>query len=67
LKRKNDKTTAGLKDDLVAHDAIVAEFSEACLQRVGTVLDALVCCALGTTHTAVTAVPSDSNAFRFTP
>jgi hypothetical protein len=67
LKQKNEAGTRGLKDDRVAHDAIVGELSEPCLKRVGTVLDALVCSVLGPAHANLHAAPSDPSAFRFNP
>jgi hypothetical protein len=51
LRTKNEKTqTRGLKEDLVAHDAIVASLTAPCLERVAAVLDALASAALGLDH-----------------
>jgi energy-coupling factor transporter ATP-binding protein EcfA2 len=52
LKEKNDTKSGsrGLKEDLIAHDAVVATLSRASLARAALLLDALTSVALGLTH-----------------
>ncbi|MGH7282420.1 MAG: hypothetical protein ACRELY_12910, partial [Polyangiaceae bacterium] len=52
LKEKNDAKLGkrGLKEDVVAHDAIVANLTAASLTRVGLLLDALTSSALASEH-----------------
>lgn len=69
LKLKNDKKTGtvGLKDDLLAHDALTGQLTEPCLRRIGLVLDALVAPALGRDHPNMSRSASDGATFRFQP
>lgn len=52
LKAKNDTKagTKGLKEDMIAHDAIIASLSVASRARAALVLDALTSIALGVAH-----------------
>lgn len=74
LRQKNDpkKGIVGLKEDVIAHEAIVSELeaSDACVARVVAVCEALVSVATGTVAASMVKQPSSTAAttvFRFQP
>lgn len=69
LKTANNRETGvrGLKQDLLAHELILGQLTEPCLRRIGTLLDALVSCAVATPHAELVPLPSDALIFRFAP
>lgn len=70
LKLENDtrKNVVGMKEDTIAHDAIIGAIrgSKLCLDRCGLLLDALVAVATGVPHSAVQVPSGDAPLRRFT-